>query len=74
MRITCEIERERECMCVCVCGRENITTGSILYEQKYQDGYESKDWFKIMSCASIFSVVRSSLEVSRMFHNNLEYR
>ena len=30
-------------------------------------------WFEIMPCASIYSVLRSTLEVSRVFQRNLEY-
>ena len=30
-------------------------------------------WFKIMPCASFYSVFRSIPEVSRMFQRNLEY-
>ena len=31
------------------------------------------NWFRIMPCASIYSDVRSTPEVSRMFKGNLEY-
>ena len=30
-------------------------------------------WFEIIPCASFYSVLRSTPEVSRMFHRNLEY-
>ena len=30
-------------------------------------------WFKIIPCASFYSVLRSSPEASRMFQRNLEY-
>ena len=30
------------------------------------------NWFEIMPCASFYSVLRSTLEVSRMFQRNLE--
>ena len=30
-------------------------------------------WFEIMPCASFYSVLRSTPEVSRMFTRNLEY-
>ena len=31
------------------------------------------NWFGIMPCASIYSVVRSTRKVSRMFKSNLEF-
>ena len=30
-------------------------------------------WFEIMPCVSFYSVLKSTLEVSRMFKGNLEY-
>ena len=30
-------------------------------------------WFEIMPCASFYSVLRNTLEVSRIFQRNLEY-
>ena len=30
-------------------------------------------WFEIMPCASFYSVLRNTPEVSRMFQRNLEY-
>jgi hypothetical protein len=30
-------------------------------------------WFNIMPCASIYSILRRSLEASRMFQRNMEY-
>ena len=30
-------------------------------------------WFKIMPCASFYSVLKNTLEVSRMFQRYLEY-
>ena len=30
-------------------------------------------WFEIMPCASFYSVLKNTLEASRMFQRNLEY-
>ena len=30
-------------------------------------------WFEIVPCVSFYSVLRNTLEVSRMFQRNLEY-
>ena len=72
MKISTKRKRERERE------REKMTTIYINVKEytkmtmRLKTGVEPI-WFEIMPCASFYSVLRSTPEVSRMFQRNLEY-